>query len=416
LKFNIPAIGQFTALLILNISNALFQLAVIPLLIHNADNSLVGSYFLVLSFGVLASIFINFGTGQTAVIEVRQANENKLAYAQIAVNTISLRFWALLVALMVCGTLPFIVHNGWMYLCAIPLLFSELINPQYFLIATYNVKQYSVLNAMMRIIVFVGIYIFRTHEHIVAIALTFSGLGVFLLHLKYINQAFFIKNIFSLWPSFTKTKNLIKAQALVLGNGLTVHLQQSLFLFALPNFVTPLFLSAYGLIDKLISSGRMLVNAYSAAVMPHAAGKHLEGKDNWLQLKRQQNKILTILCLMAAAVLYFFPEQILAILLWGKKSATEDFFNQATALLKLIAPVPLLIALNVLNVTELILEKKYFAYFIAGLLVLFVAILFVVFMYLGLPIKVAGYYPIIIEGSCLLIYFLILKGLRNAKN
>ena len=84
-------------------------------------------------------------------------------------------------------------------------------------------------------------------------------------------------------------------------------------------------------------------------------------------------------------------------------------------LLKLIAPVPLLIALNVLNVAELLLEKKYFSYFIAGILVLLVAILFVVFMYLGLPIKVAGYYPIIVEGSCLLIYFLILKGLNNGK-
>ncbi|MEN9702360.1 MAG: hypothetical protein RIR55_1702, partial [Bacteroidota bacterium] len=39
-----------------------------------------------------------------------------------------------------------------------------------------------------------------------------------------------------------------------------------------------------------------------------------------------------------------------------------------------------------------------------------------VFMYLGLPINVAGYYPMIIEGSCLLIYFLILKGLNNGKS
>ena len=84
-------------------------------------------------------------------------------------------------------------------------------------------------------------------------------------------------------------------------------------------------------------------------------------------------------------------------------------------MLKLIAPVPLLIALNVLNVAELLLEKKYFAYFIAGVLVLLVAILFIVFMYLGLPINVAGYYPVIVEGSCLLIYFLILKGLKSAK-
>jgi hypothetical protein len=78
---------------------------------------------------------------------------------------------------------------------------------------------------------------------------------------------------------------------LVLGNGLTVHLQQSLFLFALPNFVTPVFLSAYGLIDKIISSGRMMVNAYSVAVMPHAVGTHQQGFDHWAQLKKQQNTL-----------------------------------------------------------------------------------------------------------------------------
>ncbi len=414
MKLNIPAIGQFTALLILNITNALFQLMVIPLLVHNTSTTLVGTYFLVLSFGVLASIFINFGTGQTAVVEIRQA-QNKEQYPTIAAQVLSLRFWALLIALLVCSLLPFVVNNGFYYLCAIPLLLSELINPQYFLIATYNVRQYSLLNVAIRIASFIGIYIFRTHEHIVAIALLLSGTGVFLLHVKYASTAFFIKNIFSNLPTFATIKQLIIAQSLVLGNGLTVHLQQSLFLFALPNFVTPLFLSAYGLIDKLISSGRMMVNAYSAAVMPHAAGTHQQGQDHWAQLKKQQNKILAVLCISAGAILYFFPEQILMILLWGKKASNAEFFNQATVLLKLIAPVPLLIALNVLNVAELLLEKKYLAYFIAGVLVLLVAILFVVFMYLGLPIKVAGYYPVIVEGSCLLIYFLILKGLKSAK-
>jgi len=291
LKLNIPAIGQFTALLILNITNALFQLMVIPLLVHNTSTSLVGTYFLVLSFGVLASIFINFGTGQTAVVEIRQV-QNKEQYPSIAAQVLSLRFWALLIALLICSLLPFVVNNGIYYLCAIPLLLSEFINPQYFLIATYNVRQYSLLNAAIRIAAFVGIYIFRTHEHIVAIALLFSGTGVLLLHLKYASTAFFIKNIFSNLPNFHTIKQLIKAQSLVLGNGLTVHLQQSLFLFALPHFVTPLFLSAYGLIDKLISSGRMMVNAYSAAVMPHAAGTHQQGLAHWAQLKKQQNKIL----------------------------------------------------------------------------------------------------------------------------
>ncbi|MEN9698031.1 MAG: hypothetical protein RLZ56_1452 [Bacteroidota bacterium] len=416
MKFNFPAIGQFTALLILNISNALFQLMVIPLLVHHANTALVGTYFLVLSFGVLASIFINFGTGQTAVVEIRKAQEHPRLWPSIAAQVFSLRFWALLLAIVVCVVLSFTVNNGWYYLCALPLLVSECINPQYFLIATYNIAQYSLLNAFLRICAFAGIYIFRNHEHVVAIALLFSGCSVLVLHLKYLQTAFFIKNIFAHLLGFKKTIQLVKAQSLVLGNGLTVHLQQSLFLFALPNFASPVFLSAYGFIDKLISSGRMMVNAYSAAVMPHAAGTHQQGKAHWEKLKRQQNKILALLCVAAGAIIYFFPEQILMILLWGKKQNNAEFFNQATVLLKLIAPVPLLIALNVLNVAELLLDKKYLAYFIAGVLVLLVAILFVVFMYLGLPMKVAGYYPAIIEGSCLLIYFLILKGLKHAKN
>ena len=157
---------------------------VIPLLVHNTSTSLVGTYFLVLSFGVLASIFINFGTGQTAVVEIRQV-QSKEQYPTIAAQVLSLRFWALLIALLVCSLLPFVVNNGIYYLCAIPLLLSEFINPQYFLIATYNVRQYSLLNAAIRIAAFVGIYIFRTHEHIVAIALLFSGTSVLILHLKY---------------------------------------------------------------------------------------------------------------------------------------------------------------------------------------------------------------------------------------
>jgi len=412
LKLNLPAIGQFTALFLLNITNALFQLLVIPLLIHHTSASMVATYFLVLSFGVLASIFINFGTGQTAVVELRQAAHQPQAQLKIAAQVLSLRFWAFCLAIFVCSSLPFLVNKGIYYLCAIPLLMSEWINPQYFLIATYKIKQYSILNLIIRLLVFLLIYLYKSNNEIVAIALGSAGMGVLLLHILYLPSAF-LKKIAPYLPNYTQTKQFIKAQSLVLGNGLTVHLQQSLFLFSLPNFVSPVFLSAYGLIDKLISSGRMLVNAYSAAVMPHAAGVHQQSKVHWIQLKKQQNKILTAICLVAAIIIYFFPEQILMVLLWGKKNTDAQFFHQASLLLKLISPVPLLIALNVLNVTELLLEKKYLAYFIAGILVLFVASLFILFIRLGLPISLAGYYPVLMEGSCLLIYFLILKGIKS---
>ena len=102
-----------------------------------------------------------------------------------------------------------------------------------------------------------------------------------ILHLLYLPSTFFQKGVTENIPSLNRLQTLFKTNILVTGNGLTVHLQQSMFLFALPSFVSPLFLSAYGLIDKLISSFRMLVNAYSAAVMPHAAGTHNEVFAAW---------------------------------------------------------------------------------------------------------------------------------------
>ena len=57
----------------LNISNAVFQLLVIPILIHYAGPIKLGVYFIALSFGVLASILVNFGSSQTAVVELQRA-------------------------------------------------------------------------------------------------------------------------------------------------------------------------------------------------------------------------------------------------------------------------------------------------------------------------------------------------------
>jgi hypothetical protein len=55
LKFHLPTISQFAALMMLNITNAVTQLLLISILIHHGDNEKLGKYFIVVSFSVLAS-------------------------------------------------------------------------------------------------------------------------------------------------------------------------------------------------------------------------------------------------------------------------------------------------------------------------------------------------------------------------
>jgi O-antigen/teichoic acid export membrane protein len=411
-KIHFPTISQFAALLMLNVSNAVFQLLVIPILIHYATPIKLGVYFIALSFGVLASILVNFGSSQTAVVELqRVSTDNEKAI--ISAETLAIRFYPLLIAVLVTAGIAASTDKGIFYLAVLPMLFAEFINPQFYLTAEYKISRYSIINIIIRALVLGTIYFFRNNDQLIFIALFSSGLGMFLLNALFFRQAFFTSYIYTLWPNFKRIIALIKTHTLIVGNGITVHLQQSLFLFALPTFASPIFLSAYGLIDKLISSCRMMVNAYSVAVMPKAAGEHLQGNAQWRRLKKQQNSILALACVCVGLVLYFFPHFILSILLLGKSNVDPAFMMEATRLLKLIAIVPLLIALNVLNVAELILDKKFKSYFGAGLIVLLVAALFILFLYLGLPNYTLGYYPMLIEGACLVIYFLIIQSNRS---
>ena len=396
----------------LNISNAVFQLLVIPILIHYATPNKLGVYFIALSFGVLASILVNFGSSQTAVVELQRASTDN-EKAMISAETLAVRFYPLWIAVIISLGVAAVSDNGIYFIAILPMLFAELINPQFYLIAQYKINTYSVLNLMIRALVLGFIYVFRNNDQLIFIALMSSGVGMFLLNALFFKVAFPTANLFSLWPNFRRILALIKTHALIVGNGITVHLQQSLFLFALPAFASPIFLSAYGLIDKLISSCRMMLNAYSAAVMPKAAGEHLQGNEQWRTLKKQQNSILALACVCAGLVLYFFPDFILSLLLLGKSNVEQAFMMEAIRLLKLIAIVPLLIALNVFNVAELILDKLFKSYFSAGLIVLLIAVLFILFLYLGLPKYTLGYYPMMIEGACLVIYFLMIQSKRS---
>ena len=415
MKLHFHTINQFVSLLIFSITNAVFQLMVIPILVHHINAENLGVYFLALSFGSLIAIFVNYGTMQTSMVEIKKAVtlEDK---KKIIANTLAMRFIPLLIAIIIISALPIFIKNGVYYFMILPMILAEFINPQFYLIATYNINKYTFINLFFRLLLLLIIYIMRDSVYIIQISLLGTGVIMLLLNAFYLKTVFFQEGLSEYYPSTEKLFELLKTNSLVLGNGLTVHLQQSLFLFAIPSFVTPLYLSAYGFIDKLISSFRMLVNAYGSAMMPHAAGTHQLGFEQWKRLKKQQNILLASSCLVASGIMFLFPEQLLTLLLIGKHDNNLDFFTQVQQLIKLISIVPMLIALNVLNVTEIFLEKKYSAYFGAGVFILFISLLSIDAFQLGLDPQYVGYYPMIIEAVALATSFFIVQRIRFAKS
>ena len=413
MKFHLPTINQFASLLFLTLTNAIFQLIVVAILIHNSDSIKLGLYFIALSIASLLSILVNYGTMQTSIVEYKRA-QTELEKNKVVAETITLRFFPLILSVLIIMVLPLFAHNGVYFLLILPFVISEFINPQFYLIAEYKITEYAFINIGLRILLVVGLFLFPDKNRLVEYALVGTGIIMLLLNMVYMKSVFLKKINFNIIPDSKTLVELYKKNSLILGNSLTVHLQQSMFLFALPAFVTPVFLSAYGFIDKLISSFRLLVNAYSSSLMPQAIHKHTEGEEGWRNFKKQQNIFISIFCLVAAVILFCFPEQLLVLLLMGKKNNNLVFFNEVVGLFKMISFVPLIIALNVLNALEIFLYKKYLSYFGAGVALLFISLLCIDAFKLGLPQSFVGYYPLVIESAALLISFYIVKNRKNA--
>jgi O-antigen/teichoic acid export membrane protein len=206
----------------------------------------------------------------------------------------------------------------------------------------------------------------------------------------------------------------MKVQAPVVANNMTVHLQQSVFLFSISGVASPVFLSAYGFIDKVVGSIRLVVSSYNASFIPIATTAHHTGFGNWKALRNKHNLVITILSLIAAGVLFFFSEEMIKLFLLGGKERSAEFISLSGQLLRMISLVPLLIALNALNIMELLMENRFNDYLMAGVIVLLFSASGAVFTHLGLQPRYLGFYPFYIEAVSLLIYLFFV--LRNRKN
>ena len=234
MKLHFPTINQFVSLLIFSITNAVFQLMVIPILVHHINAEKLGVYFLALSFGSLIAIFVNYGTMQTSMVEIKKAvtMEDK---KRVIANTMAMRFIPLLIAIVIVSTLPIFIKNGVYYFMILPMILAEFINPQFYLIATYNINKYTFINLFFRLVLLLLIYIMRDSAYIIQISLLGTGIVMLLLNAFYLKSIFFQEGLSEYYPSTDKLLELLKTNSLVLGNGLTAF--TTVFIFIRDTFI-----------------------------------------------------------------------------------------------------------------------------------------------------------------------------------
>jgi O-antigen/teichoic acid export membrane protein len=400
----------------MQLTNLVSQLLMLPILINHAETIAVGAYFLVLSFSSLAGIFVNFGTNQATIIELQRANMDgdKYRVASIYANAFAIRLIPMFLCMLVAILLGLTHSFGHFFLMSLILIIAEFLSPLFYLIALQQMRYYVLFNFLFKLIAFACIWIFRNESGLVSIAIILPGVSMIVLNILMLIMLRRRDGMPLKFQFNSSTFQTMKVQAPVVANNMTVHLQQSVFLFSISGVASPVFLSAYGFIDKVVGSIRLVVSSYNASFIPIATTAHHTGFGNWKALRNKHNLVITILSLIAAGVLFFFSEEMIKLFLLGGKERSAEFISLSGQLLRMISLVPLLIALNALNIMELLMENRFNDYLMAGVIVLLFSASGAVFTHLGLQPRYLGFYPFYIEAVSLLIYLFFV--LRNRKN
>lgn len=396
-------LSNFANLGFIQVSNAAIQILLFPVIIRVVGLESFGHVMVANTYAGLLSILINYGTNQSGISEVVIHKNDKIALAAVFYKIMHARMLLFVASLCLLPLVYLISPDYFQYfLFANAIVLAEVVNPLFFYIGIEKLLGFNLYNLISKlasallIVLLVKPY---THPGIVNFYLGMSGFVCYTLLLINAIKRYQMVYVMGKFQDFLR---FFSTNIYLTGNNLSVQLQQSFFIFLLPSFGDGLLLGAYTLCDKLVWSFRLLIISFSNAVFPRAVVLYQESLVTWKQFKRKTNRLLAVVFLGVAGMLILTAPLIVKILT-GSNNAMAVAFIQSVCL------APLIAALNVLNVIDLLLKNHYNYIFIIALLLLLVsACTSLLFMY-TVDRHNFGYYPVIVELFSLPFYYYFIR-------
>lgn len=399
--------ANFLHLGMIQVSNALVQLLLFPIIIRKTGLEAFGPVVVANSFAALACLLVNYGTSISGVQAVAALKASRQQLSEIYSQTLLLRLWLLL---PIVGCLPVV----WLFapnyvdyiIPALVLVGAEAINPLYFFNGQEKLLPFNLANLGAKITAALLIVLLISGSADAPWVNFWLGLPVLLAYLAL--NIFLFRHFKLQWvrPTDDAALGMLRKNLPLTGNNLAVQLQQSFFLFVLSAAASPLWLAAYALADKVIWGFRLVLIAFSNALFPRAV--ELSATDPVLarQRKKQINTGMALIFTLVGLVLYFFP----ALVVWVFSGTSEP---RAVALIRSICWVPLLAALNTLNVLEMLVQHRYQTIFRIALLLTCITIsASLLIIRLG-GMQYIGWYPFVVEAAALVLYLLFLRRTKK---
>ncbi len=406
LKIPITTVFNFFHLSFIQVSNAALQILIFPVMIRLVGLEEFGKVMVANAFAALMGIMINYGTNQSGIKDVAIIKNDQQTLSEGVSLILCIRVLLFVASLLILTVLSLMNPNGSIYFVfAMVIAFSEILNPLFFFVGIERLFLYNISNLIAKIISLSLIFFLIKERKDGYLINFYIGLPSLIVYTILTLFTFYRYRLTFIRPEIKTLKDKLIDNFFLACNSVSVHLQQSSFLFILSYTGNAILLGAYALCDKLIWACRLLIISFSSAIYPGAAIQHNNAPMQWQNRKKAINKALFIVFTICGLCFLLMPSWII-LLFTGEKNELSVY------LLRIMSIAPLLIALNAMNLLELLIRDMYRSVFYISLIILFISILTgLIFVYTGKDLF-AGLYPVVVEAFCLMLYVLYLKKNR----
>lgn len=392
----------------IQLSNILLLILIIPIVTRSIGIYEFGIVMLASRFSQLAGSVINWGTGQSGVKDVAFSINNVKKLSIVFYNIIYIRtviFIAFLALLF--GLQWFNIQYYTYILLAIPIALAEVFNPLCFFIGAERLKVFNIYNLVFNAACILALLIFiksPADAVWVNFILGMANVITYLVLTAYFVSSFKLPFYFPVKTVLLKTG---KDNFYLTINNISVNLQQSIIIFALPRWGYAILLGPYTLCDRIIGQCRNLLITISNAIYPNAARVYQQSAARWY-VYRKKTKYIIAGIFFAGSVLIFILAGFIVFILTKEHNATAILF------LRIMAFIPAISALNVLNVLDQLLKNNNI-YIFRIAVALFIISLTVAFTVVNVKNHLLiGTFSVIVETSAWLLYeYIVKKTSRN---
>jgi O-antigen/teichoic acid export membrane protein len=396
-------IANFFNLSSIQLSNILLQILIFPIIARSIGIKAFGLVTYANTFATLAGVVVNYGINQTGIRDVTLNIKDEKQLSVVFYNALWIRA---LIFILYIGLLVAIYYAGLddfkLIFLATPLVIGEVINPLFFFIGAEKLRVYNIANLVAKVICIVFLLLFIKNagdSGWVNFILGMAGVATYLALIIYAAREYKL----ALYPPAKKELlKLGKENFYLTGNNISVQLQQSIMIFVLKHLGNDELLGAYALGDRVIQACRMLLGSIQNSVYPQSVKVYHQGAELWKSYRKKVKWTITGLFFIGSVMIFVLADFIIYVLS-GHRDPTAILF------LRIMAFVPAVAALNLLNVTDQLLKNNTLYIFRIAVILLCISLLLAVALFESGQYILFGSFTLILEICGLTMYEYTIK-------